>query len=477
MQKKIFFLFFMVTALHSYAQDANYWSSNYGVGGFLAPGATIAKNGDSGVLFYNPALLAYNTKNAASISGNVYDLHTTIIKNGAGTGLHLKSTNASVVPVIVANTIYLKLKRPITFAYALVNNPVMNFDASQRKDEHQNVLNDSYSPGNELFVGQYVLSNFISETTGMLAFANQLSSKLALGISLGINVRKQTYLSDFSSKTLINDASSLHQKLVTSSEFYLSNNLTVGLGIRMGFSYDLAPRHHIGVVTSLPTIQLYGSGDLLTDFSISNLQLRTTELFLFASGKQTKLKASWKTPLSVAAGYTYDFRRAQIYFAVEYFGKINEYNVVQPRNEKFIRPDTGYVSGFTSRILRLKDKHKPVVNFALATSFPIRDKVRGYCSLRTNFNYLRSDILSNEEGYRSSTGIWDMYHMQVGANFKKRKFNLRTGILLSYGSSGKYMQDVNFDNANEDNYLAGDIHTTRATRISAGLMLAYIYNF
>lgn len=477
MLKKIFFLFFTILTLNSYTQDANYWSSNYGVGGFFVPGATIANNGDSGVLFYNPALLAYNTKNAASISGNVYDLQTTKIKNGAGTGLHLRSTNASVVPVIVANTIYVKLKRPITFAYGLINNPVMNFDASQRKDDHQNVLGDSYSPGRELFVGQYVLSNYISETTGILAFANQLSSKLAVGMSLGINIRKQTYLTDLNSKAIINNTSALDQKLVTISEYYLSNNLTVGLGIKVGFSYDLDLRHHFGLIASLPMIHLYGSGDLITDFSISNLQRNTTELFLFASAKQTKLKATWKTPLSVAAGYTYYLGKAQIYFAVEYFGKVKEYNVVQPRNEKFIRPDTGYVSGFTSQLLRLKDKHKPVVNFALATSFPIKDKLRGYCSLRTNFNYLSSDLFTNEEGFRSSIGIWDMYHMQMGANFKKRKFNMRAGILLSYGSSGKYMQDVNFDNPNEDNYLVGDIHATRATRMSAGLMFAYIYNF
>ena len=72
MLKRIFFLFFTINALNAYTQDANYWSSNYGVGGFLAPGATIAKNGDSGVLFYNPALIAYNTINTASISGNFY---------------------------------------------------------------------------------------------------------------------------------------------------------------------------------------------------------------------------------------------------------------------------------------------------------------------------------------------------------------------------------------------------------------------
>jgi hypothetical protein len=420
--------------------------------------------------------LAYNTKNSASISGTLYDLQTTKIKDGAGTGLDLKSTNASIVPVIVANTIYLKLKKPITFAYGLIINPVMNFEASQRKDDHQNVLDDSYSPGNELFVGQYVLSNYISETTGMLAFAQQLSSKLAAGISLGINFRKQTYMTDLNAKTLINDTSSLHQKLVTSSEYYLSNNLTAGLGIKLGISYDLDSRHHLGFLVTLPMMRLYGSGDLLTDYSISNLQLNSTELFLFASAKQEDLKATWKTPLSIAGGYTYDVGKSQVYFAVEYFGKVKEYNVVQPRNEKYLRPDTGYSSTFTAQYLRLKDEHVPVVNFAVATSFPIKDKLRGYCSLRTNFNYLSNELFSNEAGYRSSIGIWDMYHLQAGINVKKRKFNLKTGILLSYGSSGQYVQDVNFDNPSESNFLAGDVHTTRATRLSAGLMFAYIYN-
>jgi hypothetical protein len=477
MLKNAFLLFFTTIALDAYTQDANYWSSNYGVGGFLAPGATIAKNGDSGVLFYNPALLAYNTKNAASISGNFYNIRSTNIKDGAGAGLNLTSTNASVIPFIAANTIYLKLKSPITFAYALINNPVMTFEASQRKDGQQNVLEDSYSPGDELFVGQYVLSNNIHETTGLLAFAKPLSQKLAVGVSLGLNMRKQTYLTDLKSKTLINDTGSLDQKLVTTTEYYRVNNLTVGLGVKFGLSYDLSPQHHIGLMASLPMMHLYGKGDLLTDFSVTNLQLNATELFLFASGKQTKLKARWKTPISVAAGYTYDYRKGQIYFAVEYFDKVKQYNVVQPRNEKFIRPDTGNISGFTSQLLRLKDQHKTIINFAVGTSFLIKDELRGYCSLRTNFNYLSSDLFTNFEGYRSGIGIWDMYHMQIGANFKKRKFNLRSGILLSYGSSGKYMQDVNFDNPNENNYLGGDPHTTRATEVSAGLMFAYIYNF
>ena len=82
---KFFSLFISLLLVYfGFTQDANYWSSAYGPGGFFVPGATIAKNGDSGVLFYNPALLAFNTKNASNISGSVYNFNALNIKDGTG---------------------------------------------------------------------------------------------------------------------------------------------------------------------------------------------------------------------------------------------------------------------------------------------------------------------------------------------------------------------------------------------------------
>lgn len=72
-----------------------------------------------------------------------------------GPGLDLKSSGGNVIPQIVSNTITLKMKKPFTIAYALVHEPIMSFTGTQRKDARQNVLNDSYSPGAETFVGQY----------------------------------------------------------------------------------------------------------------------------------------------------------------------------------------------------------------------------------------------------------------------------------------------------------------------------------
>ena len=477
MRKFLFTLFFTVLLHTMFSQDANYWSATFGPGGFMSPGATIAKNNDSGVIFYNPALLAYNTKNAASISGSVYSFQSIKIKNGAGTGLNLNSTSTSVIPGIASNTIYLKLKnKPITVAYALINEPVISFQASQRRDDKFDVLNDSYSPGPDYFVGQYSISNNVHQTAAMLAFGKPISSRLAVGLSFSVNIRKQSSLLDYKSRALINTPNIYSPPVVNVSEYFQAHNTNIGLGIKAGFAYDLAENQHIGLLIAAPLIHLWSTADILSDNIINNLQIIPGDtVYLLANTKQTKLKSKWKMPFSTALGYTYDYGKGQIYFAMEYFNRVKEYNVITPRDDYFLRPDTGF-NTYTSSLLKVKDARKSIVNFALAVSFPLKDVLTGYCSVRTDFNYASDSLYADTDGYKVNTAAWNLYHAQLGANFKKRKFNLRAGMLLTYGSTKKYEQGINYDNPNEGNLLIGDLGKTKATRFAVGIMLAYIHN-
>jgi hypothetical protein len=166
-----------------------------------------------------------------------------------------------------------------------------------------------------------------------------------------------------------------------------------------------------------------------------------------------------------------------LYFSAEYFAKIKEYNVLTPREEFFVRPDTGYDQRFTSSMMQMKSIHKSILNFSVGASFPIKKSIQGYASLRTDFNYSDEPNFKDEDGYRSNTATWNLYHMQLGTNFKKRRFNLRAGVLLSYGYISKSEQMVNFDEPTDSEYLEGTIKNISASRLSAGLMLAYIHNF
>ena len=471
-------VFLILVMASARSQDVNYWSSSYGPGGFLTPGATIANNGDSGVFYYNPALFAYSRKSSASISGTIYQYQYTNIKDGAGTGLNLKSSGGSVIPQMASNTISLKLKKQFTIAYALLHEPVMSFTGTQRKDAKLNVLNDSYSPGAETFVGQYTSQNDIDETAGILSTGFMLSPRLAFGFSAEGRIRKQTFSNNLSSRAIFNTSNdTIFPPIASTEQYYLNTYTHIGLRFKAGLAYDVDDRNHLGLLISSPLLRIGGSSTMVSDDQVNNIKLDSLfTIYLLATTRQTKLPAKYKMPLSLALGYTHDFGTEQVFFTAEYFAKIKEYNIVTPRNEAFIRPDTAS-SSTASELNEFKDSHKAILNLAIGFSKVLTHTVTGFLSLRTDFNYGPPSAYKDYyTGFVSTIANWDLYHMQLGANFRKRKFNLRMGLLLDYGHTSQYLQVVNYDNPNEGNLLLGDTHTTKATRLSAGLMFSYIHN-
>ena len=472
---KVILILLTIYSIHANAQDANYWQSDFCPGGFLSPGAVVSYNKDSGVLFYNPALLAYANKSAASISGNIYQYQSTKIKDAIGAGLDLKTSGGSVIPLMASNVIALKLRKPITIAYALINSPVMNYSVTQRKDTKQNVLNDSYSPGNEVFIGQYAEQNSLNVTKGLLSVGFKVAPKIAAGITIEGQIRKQDYAFAYSARALANDTLPSHM-LVNVQESYLADYLNVGMRFRAGFSYEISENHHLGLTISSPLLRLAGSGSLQSDLIVNNLKMDSSFTdYLLANTRQTGLKAKYKMPLSIALGYTLDVNDWQIYLSAEYFTKVNDYNILTPNNSGFFRIDSG-LNVSDPQLIRLKDVHKSLVNYSIGISHPINPRVMGYVAFRTDFNYADTKLYGDDGGYPSNISDWSDYHFQIGANVARRKFNLRGGLLLTYGSTNKYMQYVNFDNANESNLLSGVPHMTKATHFVAGLMLSYVHN-
>ncbi len=460
------------------AQDANYWSSSYGPGGFFTPGAVLSYNLDSGVLFYNPALLAKLRKSSVSINGSIYQYEKTKINNAIGTNLDLKGGWGSIIPQMVTNTISFETKkRPITIAYALLNDPVINFEASQRRDTKYNALNDSYSPGDEYFVAQYNIQNVVTETSGLLAVGFPLTKKLSFGLVMEARIHKQTYSVDYSSRAIFNTSTdTLYPPIASTQETYIVVSTSYGLRFKGGLAYDINEHHHLGLLITSPLINISGTATLLSDAEADNILLEPGQPFnLLATTRQTGLKPTWKIPLSIGFGYTYTYDRGQLYFATEFFPAIKQYNVITPKNDYFIRPDTINNSA-TSEILKMIDAHKPVINFALGYSRWLSERFTGFISLRTDFNYADKSLYGDNKSYIPNTANWNLYHCQLGVNMKQKKYNMRVGTLLSYGSTKHYLQQVNYDDPNESNFLLGTPGETKASRFSIGLMVSIVHN-
>jgi hypothetical protein len=223
-------------------------------------------------------------------------------------------------------------------------------------------------------------------------------------------------------------------------------------------------------------VHVWGKSSIYANAEINDLVIGGINFNFLANSRQTGLGANYKVPYSIGLGYAIDYsEKGQIYVSAEYFGALSEYNVITPKNNYFIRPDTGSNNTTTSDLLKVVDQHNAVVNVSVGISFPLQKEVLGYVSFRTDFTYA-NDSLMSEGNHTPNLSNWNLWHLALGANIKKRKFNLRPGLLLSYGSTNKSMQPINFDDPHENNYLQGTTHYVTASRWSAGLMFSYIHN-
>jgi hypothetical protein len=471
--KSLFLICTYITAVaSSFSQDTHYWSSDYGPGGFFLPGSTLAYNGDSGVYFYNPALLSNSKSTGISANAVLYQYQRINIKDGAGRDLDLVSNRLATVPNMLAGNIYLTRKK-ISIAYALIHTPGIQYAATQRKDEKFQVLNDLYSPGTESFVGQYVITNRSSETRAQVASALRINKNITTGLMLEGNLYTQYYSENYIARVLVNPGV-VDFQLVANDANYLADYQQYGLRIRSGWAYDFE-KNHFGLTINFPLIGVGGNGTIVSDVLIENLVISpSTKASVIANTRQTGLKTKWKQPFSFGFGFMRDLHNAKLYLAAEYFTKISEYNILTPRNDYFVRPDTGVNNLFTIDLLKLKDVRKPVFNFSVAGEFRVSKMITGTVSARTDFSYYDRDKFKDNSGAVPYTAAWNNYHLQLGANKNSRKRSFRAGVVLRYGYTKNYEQPVNLDNPNEDNILLGDPALTSARHLSGGLLISYV---
>jgi hypothetical protein len=471
--------FTLIFSAGIYAQDdAHYWSSDYSTGGFFLPGAVIANNSDSGVYFYNPALFALVKKPTISINATIYQYQSIKIPDGAGVGRDLNSSLVNSVPQMLAGSFLIKGKKSLLIAYALIRSPSLAYNTSQRRDEKFDVLNDKYSPGDEYFVGQYVQQNNVSESSGQISTGFKLSGHLSAGFTLEADMHKQSYNITYNARALVNPGGDTTFPMVSNEDYYLATYTNIGGRIKMGLAYDDGP-HHLGLTVYTPLLHIAGTATILSDNVVNNMEIGNSDIYInyLASSRQTSLPVQWKVPFSIALGYNYTYRKGQLYFASEYFPKVNEYNIVTPRNDYFIRPDTGNNNQLTSALLRLREARKAVINFAAGNSFHVRENIDAYIALRTDFSYADKSLFGKGDGgFTAYTSYWNNIRGQFGANIKKAKFNLRVGLTLAYGSTKEYPQEINFDHPDESNFLLGNTTNVKATHFSSGVIISYIHN-
>ena len=282
------------------AQDTNYWTNQYGSRAALMGGAVVGGVRDTSAGYYNPGALGFIDNSSVTVSGNAYTYSKIAVDNGAGTGKDLDSQNIQAIPTLLSGVEKLEGSPNHTFGYTVLTRTDISQKFTGRIDQRQNVLDDSYAPGDEEFIGQTNSEYNVKEYWLGGSYAYKLSDNISIGGTLfgGLKNSKGT---NFYLSRAVTDSGELSTFSETNTFDYYNIR---GFG-KFGVAGDFNPLK-VGLTFTTPSFNLTGEGDVTTDITASNLYVSdetgSGPVSVTGNDRQNHLDSKVKRPIFSCVG-------------------------------------------------------------------------------------------------------------------------------------------------------------------------------
>lgn len=395
------------------AQDAHYWTEQFGARGDLLGGLIVGAVEDPSAAFYNPGALGLVDQPAFLITANGFQ-HTWITLNGVGAEPDLRSRRLDVTPDFIAGNLPLDWFGKSRLSYSAFTRSRMRTRlAGRRVDPRAVVDTDPDSPGS---VQGAVLDHRVTESWIGLSWAYPLGPGVGVGVTQFLSIRAQgtelnRVLESFAREPEIFGG-------FQSQDFSYS---AWRLLWKAGIKADVG-RWRLGGAVTTPGLRLFGSGESASNTTVfEDTPSGSAREPRLAASNQKKLRASWRTPWSLSAGVSYSLSRGSVHVSAEWFGSVDAYDVVETR------PFRSQTQGDSLRI-PLQGEFRSILNAGVGAEYSFSDAVTGYGSLRTDFS-----AAPPGERQTVSAATWDLYHLTLGVGMHFRTFDLTLGTALAYG--------------------------------------------
>ncbi len=464
-----------ISAFNANAQDTQYWTQQFGSRTALLSGAVVGGSDDNTMVYYNPGALGFLDNSSLSVNANAYRIENIRIFNAIGQQADFKSNKFASIPLLAGGMLRIKNEKrsPWKIGYAFMAPVDFSFKGIARVDNAFDIVDEAESPGKEDVIGESGVTSKLSEVVLGLGFGRALNEHWAVGITHLFTVRSQTYQRSLSTHMYLNDAAATFASgiLLQNVDYY-----NIRYAAKLGVNYRTAGWSW-GLTITTPSLRLMGNGTIAADITAYQLKLNGTDrMDGLASDRQDKLKTKFKSPFSVATGINYNLGRSTLGLAIQYYGSISIYDIMQASPAAFVRPPELYENLGSNEFLRLKAAARPVFNVALGYEYNLNEKISFLASIRNDMSYHDND-LGKERGIKTTISSWDIYHFVAGVTINRERSSLDIGILLSTGKNDTYQQNGYLGNLTENNVLQGSTTITEANYISFGLLLGYTFNF
>lgn len=453
-----------------WAQDSHYATYQYGTRSALMGGTVLGFSKDNTAIYYNAGSLAFVDSNSITLTANVYQLETYRISNATGNQKDLTSTRIGSVPLLVSGMFSVGRKNRYKIGYGVISPVNFNFKTTSRISGAFPVVADSESPGDEEFVGQSSISSQANEVAGMAGIGYRINPHWGIGLTNLLVSRTQDFSRSTYARFYLNNADkdlSGYSTARNVNYFHLRYLAKVGLCYRN-------KRFSAGFTVTAPSIGILGNGTVTADVIGTNTLYNDNRANLLANDRREELKATYKSPLSIATGANWTYHKLTFGLSAQYHFRRKIYTVMDPGPIAFVVPVSFSESLGSPDFLRLREGAKPVFNFGIGFEYALKRNLYAVTSFRTN-NSFYDRRLENGNGIKTELTRWNLYHMTGGLILKQGHSQLSIGILYGSGLDTARRQNGEFSEPDETSFLKQSSATSKATYSSVGFLLGYSF--
>ncbi len=410
---------FILLSAKLYAQSGHYWTESFGTRSMLLNGVVIGSVEDLGAVFYNPARISQFKSPAFVISGQVYQLNKTTIKNGLGDGLDLKKSDFGGGPSLVSGTFKLGFLEGHQFAYAFLTRSQYNATFNFAVDDFGDFV--KAFPGEEYFSGEISFNNSFNDEWMGLSWSYPVNEKLSIGATGFYSSLERNAGLKFQLQAFSPDSSQTGMYIDKRAYAFKSQSLLA----KFGLSWQ-EENYSLGLTLTTPKIEGMGSGSTSYETFLAGIDTTgngaTDDIYII--NNQNDLDENHKTPWSVGVGAGIRMgKRSLLHLSAEWFSAIPYYTIMESQ------PFTGQSTGEELQMI-IVDNLSSVLNYGVGLEVFINENVSLFGSFATDFAAVEDEVdrITDLDGLINNTTFRaDIYHMGFGTDIKTKFADLTLG--------------------------------------------------
>jgi hypothetical protein len=394
------------------AQDAQYWTLQYGPVAELLGGIVVGSTRDLSATYYNPGALALAKDPSLLASVESFEA-TSIRATGSQVFDGFDDTSLQPSPTLFA----FALPRSWTGSHTIAVSGLTRQDFDLRLDNWE--VTSSGRAGAESMFEQNLNENWFG-----LSWGHRAGENFGVGLTTYVAYRGQRTRKELSGQAAFSASEGGAALLVEDTDYSNYRLLWKGGISTQRETWDL------GLTFTTPSVRLFGSGDASYVRSAVGADLGGGPSVDVSVRHEQDLDSHYRSPWSVAVGGAYRRGRSTFHATAEWFDDVAPFDVLDT---------SGFASdpAAASLVKRLRQKANSVVNFGVGYERKRSERFRLYGAFTTDFTFNDKD-----DSGASSLSTWDIYHVTAGTSLVVGDVTLTMGAAYAFGSDTRTVATV-----------------------------------